>query len=304
MSKLRIAVLRGGPSHTYDDSLKSGAYILSLLRDRPEQYDPLDIFVSREGEWHHGGLPIEPHRALSRADLVWNAMRGSYGEDGEPQQLMEGLKVPFIGSSTVTSSFSHNKDIAKEIYRRHSLNTPEFTVVRSVDDDKHLAEIFRSYLHPVIVKPATGVRALGVRLAHTFEELKDAVKRTFAHSPKVLVEEYVRGTAITCAVVEKARGEDLYALTPMRIITTKKTAPSPEEHATIEEMAKIAHRALGLRHYSNSDFIITPRGKIYILETNSLPPFYENSLLHRSLKNVGWKPSDFAEHCVHLAYDR
>lgn len=296
-TKLRVAVLRGGPSHAYEESLKSGSHVLSLLREMPEQYEPLDIFISREGDWHHNGVVTNPHQVLSKADVVWNALHGSYGEDGQIQRLLENLQIPFTGSGITASAFATNKDIAKELYLRHSLLTPSFTSLYANNfTDEQLVEVFRKHLHPVIVKPANGVRALGVRIAHTFQELKDAVMKAFESSPKVIVEEYVRGTVSSCVVVENAKGEKLYTLIP--------SARQPVEiNKQIEAMAKVAHEVLGQRHYSSSDFIISPKGKVYILETNSLPVFHEGSPVHHSLLATGWQPKDFVDHCLKLTLE-
>ena len=293
--RIKVAVLRGGPSHAYDDSMKTGAYVLSLLREFPETYEPLDIFISRDGEWHSGGLSYNPHESLRHTDVVWNALHGPYGEDGQVQSLLESLQVPFTGSGTVPAAMALNKGLAKELYRRHSLLTPAWSLVSedSFSDDQ-LIEIFRTHLHPVIVKPANGARGLGVKLVHTFQELKDAVLATFGHSKKVLVEDLIKGLEVTCVVIEKAKGQELYAPVPVGRAT-------PAQNQEIEAMAKKAHEILGLRHYSGSDFIITPRGKIYLLETNSLPTFHEESLMHESLAKTGWKHRDFADHCVKLA---
>jgi D-alanine-D-alanine ligase len=297
MSKLKVAVLRGGPSHAYHDSLKSGAHMLSVLRDLPE-YEPVDVFIDKSGAWHERGLPADPHQILQGSHVVWNALHGSYGEDGEVQRLLESLNMPFTGSSTLASAFAANKDLAKSLYKRHQLLTPTYAVVTQDDfTDENLVKIFRSHLHPVIVKPSNGVRALGVRIAHTFHELKEAIKKTFDHSPKVLVEEYIRGKVSTCTVVEKARGEDLYALIP--------SGRHPiEVNKQIEEMARKAHQILGQRHYSSSDFIVSPRGRVYILETNSLPVIHEDSLHHHSLLSTGWQPHEFADHCLKLALNK
>lgn len=298
MSKIKVGVLRGGPSHAYDDSLKTGGYVLSLLREMPETYEPLDIFVSKDGEWHYAGLVEDPHKILSRTDVVWNAMHGPYGEDGQVQRLLESLQVPFIGSSTLSSSLSFNKEMSKGLYQKHSLLTPEFAVVSQEDmSDERLIEIFRNLMHPVIVKPSNGARALGVRIAHSFQELKDAVKKTFAHSPKALVEEYVRGSVSTCTVIENAKGERYYALVP----TGRQTV---ETNKKIESMARKAHEILNQRHYSSSDFVITPRGKVYILETNSVPVFHEDSRLHHALRSTGWRTADFADHCLKLVIEK
>ncbi|MEK7227418.1 MAG: ATP-grasp domain-containing protein [Patescibacteria group bacterium] len=295
---IKVAVIRGGPSYGYDASLKTGAYVLSLLYELPEVYAPLDIFISRDGEWHYGGLVQEPHLALHEADVVWNALHGAYGEDGQVQRILKNLHLPFTGPGAIPASLSHNKDMAKVLYRRHSLLTPDSRLIieKDFNDDKLIA-VFRHFLPPIIVKPADGIHALGVRLARTFQELKDAVKDTFKHSKKALVEEFISGHEVSCAVVENAKGEKLYSFVPIGSLNYK-------ENQQIADMAKSAHEMLGLRHYSSSDFIITPKGRIYILETNSLPVFHEESLLRQSLLSTGWKPKDFAEHCINLALNK
>ena len=165
--------------------------------------------------------------------------------------------------------------------------------------------LFRKYLYPVVVKPADGVKALGIRLAHSLSDLKDAIKETFKHSPKVLVEEYVSGVVASCRVVEGGKGESLYSFIPVVLEgALKKGSLSVEESRKIGEMAKTAHAILGLRHYSSSDLIVSPKGKIYVLETNSIPVIHENSLLHKSLVNTGWRSRDFADHCLRLALKR
>lgn len=293
--RLRVAVLRGGPSHGYDESLKTGDYVLSLLREMPEAYDPADIFISKEGEWHRNGMVEEPHGALNQVDVVWNALHGPYGEGGQVQRILENLQVPFTGTGTIAAALSLNKDLTKGLYRRHGLLTPAHELVSEESfTDKKIVEIFRNYLHPVIVKPVDGSHSLGIRMAYTFSELKEAIKETLNLSKKALVEEFINGAAVSSAVIDNARGEKLYALVP----TGSRTQ---EENEKITEMSKLAHEILGLRHYSSSDFIITPRGKIYILETNSLPVLHEESPMHESLKATGWQPQNFAEHCINLA---
>lgn len=292
--KIRVAVLRGGPSAAYEESLKTGAYVLSLLREMPEKYEPLDVFVDRDGRWHYRGVEHDPHQALSDVDAVWNALHGEYGEDGSVQQTLEGLRKSFVGPGIAAAAFANNKDVAKSLYKKHALATPAHAVV-SLDDfsDERLVKIFRTLVHPVVVKPATGVRALGVRMARTFHELKEAVKKTFEHSPKAIVEEYVGGKVSSCVVIENGKGERLYTLIP--------SGRHPVEvNKKIEEMARVAHEALGQRHFSSSDFIISPRGQIFIIETNSVPPLYEDSHLYHSLHATGWQPKDFVEHCLNL----
>jgi D-alanine-D-alanine ligase len=235
--------------------------------------------------------------------VAWNALHGEYGESGEVQQLLETLHKPFVGSGLAASLLAHHKDAAKRLYAQHGIPTPASAVLREGSlSEEELIRIFRECLHPVVVKPATGVRGVGVRLAHTFRELKEAVMRAFERSPKVIVEEYVSGTVASAHVVEGGRGERLHALIPSHLETHyRRVRPLPEQNRQMEEYAKKAHEALGLRHFSASDFVVTPRGKIYMLETNSSPLFFEDSLLHRSLESSGWKPKDFVDHSLKLA---
>lgn len=316
---IKVAVLRGGPSNEYNVSLNTGAQVLSLLREMPDIYDPVDIFISKAGEWHCSGLVEEPHRALRHVDVVWNALHGFYGEDGQVQRILEGLQVPFTGSSAVASALSMDKDMAKRLYRQYSLLTPEHELVtEDTVTEAQLISIFRNYLHPVIIKPASGSSSLGIRLAHTFKELKEAIKHALKDSRRIIVEEFIHGKEGACGVVENARGERLYALLPIEIRMkdkkffdfdskysgeTEEICPgnfTPSEQESISSMAKRAHEILGLRHYSRSDFIITPKGKIYILETNSLPGFTSESLLPKSLHAVGFHPRDFVDHVIKL----
>ncbi|MDP2642004.1 MAG: ATP-grasp domain-containing protein [bacterium] len=297
--RTRVAVLRGGPSSEYEVSLKTGGHVLAILHQMPDAYEPLDVFISRDGEWHSGGIVHEPHRALKHVDVVFNALHGAYGEDGQVQKLLESLKVPFTGSGAAATALAMNKEMAKRLYRERALPTPEHELVTEDNfNEDLLIRIFRSYLHPVIVKPSNASGSLGVRLARTFHELKEAIQETFSHSPKVLVEEYIKGNEATCSVIEEAKGEKFYALLPACKSNFSLTV---DENKQIEGMAKQAHEALGLRHYSGSDFIVTPRRKIYILETNSLPALHEDSLMHNSLDATGWRGRDFVDHVIKLA---
>lgn len=317
---MRIAVLRGGPSHEYEVSIKTGENVLSILRNRPDKYSPIDVFISKDGTWHLHGRAVPPHKALSHVDVVFNALHGTYGEDGKVQTLLSALNIPYTGSGPVASALAMNKGLAKEVYVRHGLRVPKHEMVEgNVSLDK-LIQIFRNYLHPVIVKPVDSGSSVGMRLAHTFEELKEAVVHALRHSERALIEEYILGKEATCAVVDGARGQKLYALIPVEIRKplgspffdyeakysgeSTELCPgsfSPKENREIENAAKLAHEALGLRHYSRSDFIITPKGNIYILETNSLPGLTKESLLPKSLRAVGWDPHDFVEHVISLA---
>jgi D-alanine-D-alanine ligase len=298
MKKLKVGVLRGGLSDEYDVSLKTGEHVLSLLREMPEKFEPVDILISKEGDWHIGGLRKTPHKAVLNLDLVFNALHGSYGEDGQVQKFLDDLKVPYTGSGPSASSTAFNKDQTKEQYKLHNLLTPKHELITEDNfNDDTLINIFRNYLSPVVVKPASSGSSVGMHLARSFEELKLAIKEAFSHSPKVLVEEFIKGKEATCIVLENARGEKYYAFVPTEGLSTA-------ENKLVEEVSKHAHEALGLRHYSSSDFVVTPKSKVYILETDSQPAFHPDSPLYKSLETTGWKPHEFVEHLINLAVQK
>lgn len=302
-SKVRVAVLRGGPSREYKDSLRTGENILSALREMPE-FEPQDIFISKSGEWHREGLVYDPHKALEHSDVVWNALHGAYGEDGQVQRVLESLKLPFTGSGITASALAMNKEMAKNLYRENGLQSPAhvFLTEENFDDDT-LINIFRNFMHPVIIKPADATGALGVRKAGTFHELYKAIRETFRHYRRVIVEEYIKGDELSCVVLEGAHGEKIYAFEPVRIEQESKKRMkklNSEEIKNIQECAKRAHEVLGLRHYSSSDFIITPKRNIYILETNALPMLHRGSILSQALSSNSWHHKDFVGHVLKL----
>ncbi len=287
--------MRGGPSRQYEESLKSGDFVLKQLRSEEGKYEPIDVFISKDGDWHIQGRVVEPHQALRHVDVVWNALHGDYGGDGRLNQLFSQMQLPHTGSTSFSLAVSHNKDIAKRAYEVNGLTTPRYEVLLGDVTEDELLKLFREFLHPVMVKPVQGSKGLGAKIAHGFGDLKNAVANAFRHAERVIVEEFIKGKDAKCAVLENFRDKRFYTLIP--------DPPNfrSSVHSEIEKMAERAHQALGLRHYSSSDFVITPKGKVYILETHALPELVDGSNMQRSLMNVGISPKEFVNHVISLA---
>lgn len=321
--KIKVGVLRGGPSPEYDVSLKTGANILANLAD---DYDPLDIFISRDGAWHERGFEKSPESILKRVDVVVNGLHGKYGEDGEVQRLLEDFKIPYTGSSTLASAISMNKVASKKIYRNHGLKTPVAFIIPFEDLSKKLIRTaYESVPAPFVVKPSAAGSSIGVHLAHSLPELEEAVIAASHHSPAIMVEEFIGGKEATCGVIDSFRNTAHYPLLPIEIRHNRdffdyhskysdfknggaeEICPgnfSPSENEILKQMTIDAHKALHLRHYSRSDFIVHPRRGIYILETNSLPGLTETSLLPKSLQAIGSNIKEFLSHLIHKTLGR
>ena len=316
-----VGVLRGGPSREHEISLRTGAAMLANLPDG--RFSTRDIYIDRKGVWHSQGRPVSPERILRQLDAVLIGLHGEYGEDGEVQKLLERFGIPYAGADSFGSYLAMHKLLAKMRAREAGLHTPEFRhIERREDSEKIAREIIRAFPQPVVIKPVGWGSSVGVSIAAGYAPILSAIEQLFDEGASgVLVEEYIRGREATVGVVENLRGEALYTLPAIEIIpsardffsfaakysgTTREICPGTFSRVSTEELqraAKVMHRALGLRHYSRSDFIVAPKG-IYYLETNALPGLSSESLLPKSLAAVGIPFSDFLSHLVNLALTR
>lgn len=322
MARIRVGVLRGGPSSEYEVSLKTGGTVLKHMPE--EKYEPYDIFISKAGVWHMGGVEIEPASLPRRVDVVFNALHGEYGEDGTVQRHLDAYGVPYTGSASLPSAMGMNKALTKDVVRRVGIKVPfgeVYTLAHGSAEDVAL-QAFRRVPSWWIVKPVSLGSSVGTSLARNYAELVEAVRKCFEVSKSILVEEAIRGREATCGVVDQFRDHKLYALPPVQIIPppekshfdyeakygggTREICPghfTRAETDAIMDAARKAHRALNLRHYSRADFIVSKRG-LYMLEVNTLPGLTEESLLPKSLAAVGATPGHFIDHVLTLALNR
>lgn len=315
-----VGVLRGGPSREHEVSLKTGHAILSNLSK--ERFTTRDIYLDRQGAWHIQGRPVTPDEALRSVDTVIVGLHGEYGEDGEVQKILERFGVPYTGSDSFSSYLAMHKMLAKQKAIEHGVLTPDYVFIEPGSNvDLVVADIVRRFHQPVVVKAVRWGSSVGVSVVGGYPAIHQAVSEILHEAGGVLVEELVRGREATAGVVEGLRGEKLYALPSVEIVppsndffsyaakysgASQEICPgrfSKEEKAELERLSRVMHEALGLRHYSRSDFIVSPKG-IYYLETNTLPGMTRESLLPKSLAAVGVQFPDFLGHLVDLSLKR
>ena len=318
MHRIRVGVLRGGPSNEYEVSLKTGATVLKNLS--AEKYNPVDIFIDRKGIWYVEGKPLKPFDALSKADVIFNALHGNFGEDGKLQHLLEDFKVKFTGSGSFASALGMNKTLSKEVFKKNKIKTPFSKTINKDEDFAEISnKIFNTFSLPIVVKPVSSGSSVGISIVKDFRFLNTALKVAFEHSDTVMIEEFISGKEATCAVIDGFRNERFYTPPAIEIrpysgkffdFDAKYNGLSEEivpgnftekEKKEIARLAVEAHKALGLRHYSRSDFIIHPKRGVFILETNTLPGLTEASLLPKALKSVGATLPHFLDHIINLA---
>lgn len=318
MQRIKVAVLRGGPGAEHDVSLKTGKSILENLSDK---YIPIDVFVAKDRTWYLDGIAIAPGKLSKHIDVVFNALHGEYGEDGKVQQLMNNLGVRYTGSEALASALGMNKLLSKEIFNKYGFKTPLYKVIKKGDKLDGLDQtIFKTFPMPAIIKPAGSGSSMGVSLVRDMKDILPGIMKAFKYSDVVIVEEFIKGKEATCGVVENFRGEPVYSLLPLKINKSEEYGVfdydekyslssnhvslgnfSSKEKEMIQSMAKAAHKTLGLRHYSRSDFIVSPKRGVYILEVNTLPELTKKSSLSKSLEAVGSSMTHFLDHVITLA---
>ncbi|PJE73975.1 MAG: D-alanine--D-alanine ligase [Candidatus Terrybacteria bacterium CG10_big_fil_rev_8_21_14_0_10_41_10] len=319
MSLIRVGVLRGGPSSEHEVSLKTGEAVLANL---PKKYFGHDIFIEKNGEWNMDGRYAYPEKVFRNVDVVFNALHGYFGEDGKVQSIMEHHGVPYTGSGALASAMGMNKQMAKEAFKRAGLKTPRGILLdlgMSVEQAGKI--IFGTISPPWVIKIVNGGSSVGVFIAKDFSSLAGTLETILSPSDgeRIMVEEYIWGKEATCGVIDNFRGETVYALPVVEIKPAvghsffdndskyggqaQEIIPanfSLAEKREIEKMARLAHDAIGARHYSRSDFIISQNG-IYILEINTLPGLTSESLLPKAMNAVGSSYGELLDHLIAMA---
>mgnify|MGYP003417974426 FL=1 len=320
MSKRRVSVIRGGPSEEYEVSLRTGSGVLDALRET--DYVTQDIVVMRNGDWLVGGRVRSPEQALSTTDVVFNALHGAYGEDGQLQRYLDRLGIRYTGSGAYASAIAMNKVLTKEHLRdANILMAQHMRLTRDgVDDVARTAHMVGELFGPIyVVKPLSGGSSVGTAIAHGTAELAKVLESSFTLYDEVMVERYVTGREATVGVIEGYRGEELYNLPVIEIVppkdsgffaadvkyngATEEICPgrfSQAEKREIERIGRAAHELLGLRHYSRTDVIVAEDG-IYFLEVNTLPGLTPTSLIPAAIDAVGGTYKGLVLHLIDRA---
>ena len=300
---LRIGVLMGGPSAEHDVSLNSGKNAVRALAEKG--YDVAPLVLSRTMELTEDGNLVSFPNGLTRYDVIFNALHGTFGEDGQLQQILDDLGVPYTGSGAEASALGMDKWKSREIFKRNKLAVPKSRIVKKSDD---LSDIV---LPAVIKLPASG-SSHGVFIVTSREKLEEKSRELFKEADEIIAEEYLKGREFTCAIIEKESAAEALPVVEIRPAQThgffdyeaKYTdegtvfvVPAPIDAALTERIqnaALAAHKAIGCRVYSRSDFIVIDAIP-HILEINTLPGLTEHSLLPKSAAAAGISFSDLIE---------
>ncbi len=314
-----VAVLRGGPSSEYDVSLKTGAGVIAALYDDPVCVR--DITITKRGEWMVGGFVKTPEQALTGVDVVFIALHGTYGEDGTVQRILERIGVPYTGSRPYASALAMNKALTKDFLKSQGIRMPQHLRLsrEGVADIRQTANSIEKLFGPeYVIKPVSGGSSIDTKMAQGGTELAAVLADIFERVDSVLVEERIRGKEATVGVLEQYRNDKHYVMPAIEIVPpaaadffsvdvkytgeTEEICPGRFTSSERDELLRTArdiHKAMGLRHYSRSDFIMTNNGA-YFLEVNTLPGLTEASLFPKAIEAVGGSYKELVTHLLRL----
>lgn len=301
--QLRIGVLMGGPSAEHDVSLNSGENAARALKERGYAATPL--ILSHAMELTENEKLISFPDGLNEYGAIFNALHGTFGEDGQIQKILDDLKIPYTGSGAKSSALGMDKWKSRELFKKHGLSVPQSQIIKKSDAPPDIS-------FPAVIKlPASG-SSHGVFIISSREELEEKSAGLFRETDEIIIEDYLKGREFTCGILEK--DGNLIALPVVEIrpaqthaffnYTAKYTdggateiVPAPIDVALTERIQKAAltaHEAIGCHVYSRSDFIVVDNAP-YILEINTLPGMTAHSLLPKAAAAAGIAFPDLVE---------
>lgn len=281
----KIAVLMGGQSAEREVSLRTGTASLEALRQRGYQAVAIDVGSDLPGQLRAAGC-----------EIAFIALHGRFGEDGRVQGLLEMLQIPYTGSGVLASSLAIDKVLTKQLLLYHGLPTPGFDF--SCPGDASDSLLLRCKQLPLIVKPAREGSTIGISIARSRAELRQAIASAAALDSKVLVEEFIDGIELTVAVlndqplpiiqiVPKSGFYDYQAKYTAGETTYLCPAPIAAGIAErVQQAALAACRALGCRGAARVDFMLRAE-EFYCIEVNTIPGMTATSLLPKAAAQAG-----------------
>lgn len=305
---LKVTVVMGGPSGEHDISLKSGHGVTEALSRGRWRVDPLviprELDVEGARRWTQQAL------TASHPDVVFIALHGTFGEDGTIQQLCEEQHLAYTGSDALASRLGMDKVASRRRFEAAGLCVPRWGVV---EIGRGSVRLPAGITYPIVVKPISEGSSLGVSMVGCSEQLAQALAEASRYGARILVEEFIRGRELTVGMLADAALPviEIRPTHPFFDFTAKYTlgstdylVPAPIDAQTAgiaQAAARTAHVALGCRHLSRTDLILSEDGRMVVLEINTIPGFTPTSLLPKAAACIGLSYDAVCEQLVLMA---
>lgn len=299
----KVIVLAGGTSDEREISLRSGSAVAKALETSGHETQILDPADGLE----------EQLRELQKANVVFPALHGAGGEDGVLQKFLEDHAIRYVGPDSVSSALCFDKARYTGVLAQHGLLVPDTELVNL--QGFQASELSKE---PFVLKPNDGGSSVDTFIVREAGNSDDtAIRQAFAKHEELLLQALITGDEITVAIL----GEE--ALPVIEIIPpeggefdyenkyngqTRELCPppdvSPDLQKQAQEHAKKIHEVTGCRDMSRTDIIVTPEGRLFVLETNTIPGLTDESLLPKAAAAAGYDMPAMCDKLVQIALAR
>ncbi|MGN0458939.1 MAG: D-alanine--D-alanine ligase family protein [Eubacterium sp.] len=351
MKKLKVAVLFGGASSEHDISCISAKSILSNING--DRYDIVMLGITKSGEWFLFDddidmLPedkwlksaslkkayISPDTAIKgvvtedneiiKLDCVFPVLHGKNGEDGTVQGLLQLAQIPFVGCDATSSGTCMDKSVANAVADAFGIEQAKWCSFTDYEyrkeQEKCLSLAIRKLGFPMFVKPANAGSSVGISKAHSKQELINGIETALAEDKKVVIEEFIDGFEVECAVLgneEPVAAEvgQIVAAAEFYDFDAKYNNPESELHIPaliseekrneVRERALFTYKALGCEGLSRCDFFVSRTdGKVLFNEINTIPGQTSISMYPKLFEAVGVSYTKLIDRLIDLAIER
>lgn len=345
--KKSIGVLFGGRSAEHEVSLRSARTVVSALD--PKKYNTILIGVDRRGKWWLDTatlqmlqapavepdldatevvlIPTDSSAALinsstgekvSSIDVLFPVLHGPYGEDGSIQGCAQLANVACVGSGILGSAVGMDKDVMKRLLRDAGIPIVNFITVSKQSISSVLYQsVNKSLGKTVFIKPANMGSSVGVSKVSSAREYQVALDTAFKYDRKVIIEEYIQGREIECAVLgngelevsipgEVISHDSFYSYDAKYATTSESECQIPavlsaDVVALVQQLARQAFDALEARGMARVDFFYSNDGRLLVNEINTIPGFTSISMYPKLWQASGVPLPNLVDRLIELA---
>jgi len=301
MPKKKVGILRGGEGESYVSSIaKGGELITFILEKLSDRWEPFDILIDKSEVWHMKSLPIKPADLMYRVDIVWNMAHPKFS------QILDILSIPNISTSSFSKALEDSRGMLEEHLRSAGVNMPKSIIFPIYQEDidgpkeKYIDEktqmVFKKFGAPWIVRSFAPGSHIGVRVAKTYPDLKEAIAEGVSQGTSILVEELIDGKVTALHSVSGFRGDDIYVFPSFGF--------SPEQNQKLANFSKNLHKHLGINNYLKSDIVWHPKRGMYVTAISVSPNLRVGSHFENSSKYVGAEMHHIIEHILEKTLHR
>ena len=357
MNKLRVGILFGGRSAEHEVSLLSAKNVIQAL-DR-NKYEPVLIGIDKKGGWHlqkdaefllnaedpkkialspavssiaitpanlsnsiaPSTLPTSFEGSFKAIDVIFPVLHGTNGEDGTVQGMLKLLDIPFVGAGILGSSVGMDKDVMKRLLRDAGIPIGKFKTLHRESGAQPSYESLKKELGEILfIKPANAGSSVGVSKVRTESEFHSALTEAFRFDRKVLVEEFIKGREVECAVLgnfnpivsvpgEIIPSHDFYSYEAKYIDENgaRPEIPAKLSLETTKKVQKIAldtFKALECEGMGRVDVFVTEKEELFVIEINTIPGFTKISMYPKLFEASGIGYSELIDRLIILALER